>query len=270
MHSKIVLLEPFLRRIRRIVRQTGKDRISLYAAQASFFVITSVVPFVSLLLTIIGLVLPTKVPALSLSGEDGLSVLLRTLGEGIREAPGVPLLSLSAVTTLWSASRGVSAIRRGIETVYRVDEGHSYVIHRLRSLVSTVIFLLSLTAAAVVLLFGDTLFGMLGENISLLFRRLRTPLFIAAMIVVFTAVYVSVARRSTAMPSGIGSHLPGAVFSSLGWMVFSYGYSLYITYFPRASSIYGGLAAICLIMLWLYFCMLIFLFGAEVNKLRLE
>lgn len=269
MQSRIVFLEPHLRRIRRIVRQTGDDRISLYAAQASFFAITSVVPFVSLLLTIIGLVLPRQMPDFTISGGDGLSVLLRTLGEGIREAPGVPLLSLSAVTTLWSASRGVSAIRRGIETVYRADGGHSYVVHRIRSLVSTVIFLLSLTGAAILLLFGDTLFAMLGDGLALLFRRLRTPLFIAAMTAVFTAVYVSVARRSHTVPARIRSHLPGAVFSSLGWMVFSHGYSLYITHFPRASSIYGGLAAICLIMLWLYFCMLIFLFGAEVNKLRL-
>ena len=44
-------------------------------------------------------------------------------------------------------------------------------------------------------------------------------------------------------------------------------YSLYIKYSPNASYIYGGLAAICLIMLWLYFCMIIFLCGAEVNKL---
>ena len=29
----------------------------------------------------------------------------------------------------------------------------------------------------------------------------------------------------------------------------------------------GGLAAVCLIMLWIYFCTIILLLGAEVNKL---
>ncbi|MBQ8199661.1 MAG: YihY/virulence factor BrkB family protein [Clostridia bacterium] len=41
----------------------------------------------------------------------------------------------------------------------------------------------------------------------------------------------------------------------------------YRAYFPNASYIYGGLAAVCLIMLWIYFCTIILLLGAEVNKL---
>ena len=37
--------------------------------------------------------------------------------------------------------------------------------------------------------------------------------------------------------------------------------------FQRRILIYGGLTALCLIMLWLYFCMIILLCGAEINKL---
>ena len=54
--------------------------------------------------------------------------------------------------------------------------------------------------------------------------------------------------------------------ASLGGVYMAYN-SLYITYFSGASLIYGGLTALCLIMLWLYFCMIILLSGAEINKL---
>ncbi|MBQ8401384.1 MAG: YihY/virulence factor BrkB family protein, partial [Clostridia bacterium] len=74
-------------------------------------------------------------------------------------------------------------------------------------------------------------------------------------------------RRSRSIRSEFFSHLPGAVFAAVGWVLFSFFYSLYITYFPNASVIYGGLAAVCLIMLWIYFCTIILLLGAEVNKL---
>ena len=49
-------------------------------------------------------------------------------------------------------------------------------------------------------------------------------------------------------------------------MLFSYLYSLYVRLFPRASYLYGGLALLIVWMLWLYFCMIIFLIGAEINK----
>jgi len=54
---------------------------------------------------------------------------------------------------------------------------------------------------------------------------------------------------------------------ALGWVLFSRIYSLYLTGTDTASFLYGGLAALCLSMLWLYACMLILLSGAEINKL---
>ena len=69
------------------------------------------------------------------------------------------------------------------------------------------------------------------------------------------------------MPPHLRCHLPGAVFSAVGWVLFSFFYSLYVTDFPNAASLYGSLAAVCLLMLWVYFCLLILLLGAELNKL---
>ena len=145
---------------------------------------------------------------------------------------------------------------------------------RIRSIFSTVFFILLIAAAAAVLLFGNLIIRLIPGDFfnedSQLLILLRTPLFIVFMTVVFTAVYISVASRSTSISARIFTHLPGAVLSSLGWVVFSKGYSLYIEHFPRASAVYGSLAAVCLIMLWLYFCMVILLFGAVYNKLRIQ
>ena len=35
----------------------------------------------------------------------------------------------------------------------------------------------------------------------------------------------------------------------------------------RPYQLYGTLTALCLILLWLYFCMIILLCGAEINKM---
>ena len=59
--------------------------------------------------------------------------------------------------------------------------------------------------------------------------------------------------------------LMGAAFSAVGWMIVSWIFSVYLDIFKGFSSMYGSLTTIVLIMLWLYFCMYILLFGGEVN-----
>ena len=61
--------------------------------------------------------------------------------------------------------------------------------------------------------------------------------------------------------------IPGALFSALGWMIFSLGFSIYFNRIGGRgySYMYGSLAAIVILLLWLYFCMCILFMGAELN-----
>lgn len=61
------------------------------------------------------------------------------------------------------------------------------------------------------------------------------------------------------------SYLPGALFSSVGWLTFSFFYSYYVDHFSGRSYSYGSLTIIVLLMLWLYICMYIIFIGAEIN-----
>lgn len=247
-----------------------EDKITVYAAQASFFVIISAIPFISLLVSVIGLLIPADIQSL-LSGfviPDSLVSVLGTTLDNIQSAPNVSLLSISAVTTLWSASRGTAAIRRGLETVYHARSSRGYVIRRLWSLAGTLLFIAMIIAVIVVLLFGNFIIDLIGlSHIPDSIMLLRFPIALVLMCALFCVMYSTTAKRGRLVRADILVHLPGAVFSSVGWSLFSLFYSLYITYFPNASYIYGGLAAVCLIMLWIYFCMIILLLGAEINKL---
>ena len=50
-----------------------------------------------------------------------------------------------------------------------------------------------------------------------------------------------------------------------GWFVVSYFFSIYVDIFTDFSIIYGSLATITLIMMWLYAIIYIILIGAEIN-----
>ena len=68
----------------------------------------------------------------------------------------------------------------------------------------------------------------------------------------------------------IRNQLPGAVFTSIGWLVISFIFSMYLTVFTGFSVLYGSIANIILIMLWLYFCMYVMLLGGLVNVVYKE
>ena len=60
------------------------------------------------------------------------------------------------------------------------------------------------------------------------------------------------------------SQIPGAVFTTVSWFALTIGISIYVTDF-NGFSIYGGLIRLAVIMVWLYFCMVCLMIGAELN-----
>ena len=233
-----------------IVSEIKKDEIAVYSAQTSFFIIISAVPLISLYLAVAGIFLPAEVIAPEINGF-----------------PSVSLLSFSAITTLWSAAKGFGALRRGIERVYKSDREKGYFRRKLQALINTVVFIIFITAVLVFLLFGGYFFRLPFLSNRTVIKVLRLPIFALLLFAGFTSLYYAVAKESAVVPQKIKSQLPGAAFASFGWIVFSEAYSLYLRCFPGATYIYGRLAALCLIMLWLWFCINILIIGAELNKL---
>ena len=90
---------------------------------------------------------------------------------------------------------------------------------------------------------------------------MRTLLSAFVLTVFFMVIYCFFPKRKVTFLN----QFPGAIFATAGWFLFSFVYSIYITYFSNFSYTYGSLAAIVLIMLWLYICMTITLLGAEIN-----
>ncbi|MBE6569751.1 MAG: YihY/virulence factor BrkB family protein [Ruminococcaceae bacterium] len=275
--SHIVRFDNIAAFFRRISRTYAEDRVSVYAAQASFFVVISAMPLFSLITTVLRYIAPEQITVFqaALNGavpEFMLQALYRAF-DGIRQSTTVPFVSLSAVMILWSASRGIGAVREGVQTVYHAARSRGYFYKKLLSLLYTLCFIVLIIAVVTVLLFGEYIrqltFRIFPDASGVLDSLLtyRIPLLLLFFTAVFTALYTAAARRSTVVSHGILRHIPGAFCSALGWVLFSRIYSLYLTGTDTASFLYGGLAALCLSMLWLYACMLILLSGAEINKL---
>ena len=89
----------------------------------------------------------------------------------------------------------------------------------------------------------------------------KTFLVFVVLFLVFLVLYRYLPNRKASLKSQV----PGAFIIAVAWSLFSYFFSLYFTFFPNFSNMYGSLSALIMVMLWLYVCMNLLLYGAEIN-----
>lgn len=259
--------------IKRIADRYRQDEVTVYAAQASFFIVLSAVPFIMLLLTLVQMIpavtksdlmavliriMPDMLDALVLGVVDDLSV----------KYPGT-LLSIAALAALWSAAKGMLGIERGLNRIYGSAEKRNFVVSRLISAGYTLILMAVCIVALVLLVLGRSIEQLVLRYLPMLSRLIGILLHLRSLFAVvlfsfsFVGLYTLVPQKKLAP----GSQLPGALFATLCWMGFSYAFSIYFSHFSNFSYMYGSLTAIILLMLWIYFCICILFVGAEINVL---
>ncbi len=248
-----------------------KDEITVYASQASFFIVTAFFPFIMLLLTLIQC-LP------NVGKSDLLSVMVRIMPQMLHslivsivddlyiKSPGT-ILSVTALTALWSASKGMLGIERGLNRIYGDFKRRNYVLQRLFCSIYTLIFMLVCVMSLVLLIFGKNIERLLFRYLPILApaARLVISLRILFALAVFLFTFVGLYSIVPAKKQKPRQQLPGAVFTAVGWLIFSYAFSIYFTHFSNFSYMYGSLTAVVLLMLWLYICICILFVGAELN-----
>lgn len=281
--SAVVGLGNVFRSAKAAFNRLNEDRVTVFAAQSSYFSVISIIPFLMLILSLARILFPEFVDSVFIGIErelpDKFSSLLSTVYAELSERGSVSIVSISAVSMFWLSSRGVAAMTRGVAEVYGTRDRTTFISETLHSIVYTVIMVLTVILSLTVLVFGvfirDQVVARFPNTAGIfdLIIRLRMAVFFVLLVCLFSLIFAEVSRTGRKngierheVPSGFKAQLPGASVAAVGWMLYSFFYSLYIEYFPSASYIYGSLAAVILFMLWLYFCMIILLVGAEINK----
>ena len=233
------------------VRRANGDHVSAYAAQAAYFLIMSFIPFILFLTTLI------RYTPLSYN-------VVRDAIIGF--VPGnLQTFVLSIVVEVYG--KGMQAITNGLNTIYHVKETRNWLMTRIYSVFYMLLFVLAIIVTLLVLVLGNRIQVAAQRTIPILGRLLakvigaRTLLVFAVLFAVFLVLYKVLPNRKATFKS----QLPGAFMIAVAWMIFSYGFSLYFEFFPSFGNMYGSLTALIMVMLWLYVCMNLLLYGAEIN-----
>lgn len=247
----------------------SKNHISAYSAQTSYFIIMSVFPFVLILLSMIRYTSLTEENLLNLIFKivpEAFFPIIKSIVEEIYER-ATAFISISVIIAIWSSAKCIHSITNGFNLIYNVKETRNFVFLRLRSAFYTVIFVMAIIASLVLNVFGEWLDDFFARHtpvIAAAFHHIldwKLVIMLAFQIIIFALMYKFLPNRK----SKFIRQLPGAVFSSVVWNIFSYLFSIYIG-FGRLSYTYGSLTTLVVVMLWLYFCINIIFIGAQINS----
>ena len=254
-----------------IINKAQKDHITAFSAQAAFFTVLSFFPFLIVVLTLMRF--------LPITLQDLIDLVRNCLPEQYSGAV-IPIInslngrltttymSLTILTLLWSASKGILSMMTGLNTIHEIEEKRNYFVLRFISSIYIGLMAVAVLFGMVLLLFGNSLliqlyrFQPVLENQHLVFASIRFTL----AFLIFLIVFIIMFRFLPSDNFKTKEILPGALFASIGWLILSFLFSMYFDNFSFYNIMYGGLTSILLTLLWLYFCMMILFIGAEINQ----
>lgn len=257
--------------LRSFFTSLSKDNIALYSAYASFYVVISFVPFLIMVLMLAGeFISLTSADFAEFAGHSlpkNVISFITYLIDEILSSDNVKLISVPLITLIWTASRTVVAVIKGVDCVYKVPEGRGFIRLNLAGIFYTFMFLVAIMFSLLIMVFGN----VVGDALSRIFPfavdlidkilSTRSIVSLVALTVFFACVYTFFPAKKQRFTH----QLPGALFSASGWMIFSLIFSIYIDNFSNKSYVYGSLTALIVLMLWIYFCMMIMFLGGEIN-----
>ena len=253
----------------RVADKARNASVSSHAGAAAFFMMLSFLPFTMFLLSLLRFTPIT---------ESNLANIIQMIfplsfGETISSLIGQiynpntnTLLPLSAITAVWLGSKSFLVL---IRDVYEIKESRPFLLVRLLAFFYTFLFAILFVAVLTILVFGNTLYYHLCHIFPLLQSKFLTIISIRPIVgfvvvfLFFVILYYFVPNHKTSLLKQI----PGALFTTAGWIIFSYIYSYYVDHFSNYSYFYGTMTTIALLMVWLYACMYLLFLGGILNHL---
>ncbi len=256
------------------------------AAQAAFFILLSVVPIISLILATATYLPFTQQDVLDLLMSiipNEFAVYVTDILNDLYARAGSMVISISVIATLWSASKGIMALIDGFNSMYQLRQESHFIQSRLTALAYTVIFIVLFAVVMSVYVTVSHYYKIYISDVFELGSIVERLLWLIRYLLGWLLFYAFILMLYVVLPGGFGlpmgkeehtnmgmrikSQMPGAAFCSVAWLVISRLVVIYIQHFSNFSVMYGSLAGIVIVMLWLYFCMYSLFVGAVINYL---
>jgi membrane protein len=261
--------------VKELLMRIKKVDVTGLGSQLAFFFLLSLFPLLIFLFTLL--------PYLDLDqgqillfirdyAPESVAILIEnTLSEILKNRNG-GMLSIGALATIWSASKGMNALTKALNLSYATEEKRSFFIARSMSIVFTMMLIAVIVVALVLPVFGQQIgvfvFSYLGFKVGFLtlWNNLRWVIAPVLIFIVFSVIYWIVPDLKIQLKSVF----PGAAFATVGWVLTSLAFSFYVGSYGNYANMYGSIGAIIILMIWLYFSAIILMLGGQMNAVMTE
>ena len=253
------------------------DGVTELGAQLTYYLTLSIFPFIIFFLSILQFTPLADANILQklvspLPGET--QSLFYDLIKGIIDQGSVGLLSFGAIGAIWSSSKGVMAIIKAVNRALDLEENRPFLKLKGLAIIFTLGLFLMLILAFTVLIFGEVIFDAIFVSYTwpavVIWKILKFLIPLAFMVLVFTLLFKYSPSIKNNVKIKFSESVPGAIFSSIAWIILSIGFSFYVTNFSNYSKTYGSLGGVIVFLIWLYMSSIVIVLGAEVNATLLS
>ncbi|GAB2671129.1 YihY/virulence factor BrkB family protein [Kribbella swartbergensis] len=256
--------------LKRAWQEAKADQVPLLAAGVAFFGFLSLFPGIVAAVLAYGLIAdPAQIrtqaedlaQAMPASGRD---LLLQQI-DALTSAPGRSLgigVAIAVATALWSASGGVGYLITAVNLAYDEEESRGFVRRKLLALGMTLGAIVFVLVAVALFAAGAAIGDDLPGPVRVALEAARLVLAVVLITVVLAVVYRVAPSRDAPRIRWVSI---GAAVAMVIWLVASVGFSIYVETFGNYAKTYGSLAAVVILMLWLWLTAYAVLLGAEIN-----
>lgn len=258
------------------VKSFLENDVMVYAGASTLKILTAIFPMIMLAIAVV-----TWLPGYS--PEDLSEIIFKVLPDlpevkslfsnvltNLRAQSSGLLASFAALTTLWSASAGISSVQKGLKKVMP-PEGKG-----LNAKLVSLLFTLGLIVMIPVVLFFKVFSGSLAGHIENAAGMYGAAKIIEKIIkIIHNLGFITPVLGFLAtlliyrfLPGGKRKwrdQIPGAIFTAVAWFLFTQLFSVFMPIFWK-SSVYGSLASLFMTILWLQICIMILFIGGALNQ----
>jgi membrane protein len=242
------------------------DALSDVAGNVTYQGILAFFPFLLFLVALGGLFINPQnaqqlIQSLGRVAPAAVTQILADRLKSIQESNHVSVLTTSAVFAFWSASGGVTALMRALNTVYGVKEGRPFWKVRGIAVIATAFAVVTSLLAALAAIAAPAVAHFVGGPAGTLILWLRLP--VAALLVTF--LWAVLFYILPDVEQDFRFITPGSIVGVVIWLLASVGFSVYVNNFGKYEATYGALAGVVVLLLWIWISAQAFLLGAEIN-----
>lgn len=253
-----------------MIRRYYVHDVARDSAALTYYLLFAIFPlliFVSTLLGVLELDIASITAVLAPILPSNVVDIIRTYLEYVAANQSRQLLWFSLVFSIWFPMRSTGCLMHSLRKAFGRSAPENILLGQLRTLLFTIwmIFVIGLTLALVVVgrraLYFLSGFLPLSETFISVWGYLRFIILGLVMAISLGILY----QLALGQRRPLREVLPGVGSSLAAWLLLSMAFSYYVENMARYAQLYGSIATIVVVLLWLYMSGQVLILGAELS-----